>query len=600
MKRVIKWIAIIIAILIVIVIVLPFVIDVNVFRPRIESELTNALGRKVTVGNLKLSLWSGSLAADNIAIADDPSFSSSPFVKADALNVGVNMVPLILSKKLEVRDITLTRPQVNLLRTPQGKWNFSTIGSKPPEGQAQQTPPPNEQAGKAQPKKGEQKPAPSKPAENQNQSAQNSAPSPQDKTQSEQGLEQNLSVGELNIRSGQISMADTNAPTKAHVYRNVDVSVKNFSYTSQFPFTLSGELPGGGNMKLDGTGGPINRSDASLTPLQAKVSVNQLDLAKSGFVDPSSGFAGTVNFAGTVESDGQQARSMGDATAEHLKLSPKGTPAQKQLAMKYATTYNLEKETGQLTQGDVSVGKATAKLSGTFDLHGTNAVLNMKLNADNMPVEDLQTLLPALGVELPKGSSLQGGTLSADLNINGPVNQMNITGPVKLANTKLAGFDMGSKLKAISALSGANTGPDTTIQNFSSDVHYSPSGIQTQNVNLVIPAIGTLTGSGTVSPQNALDYHMTAALNGAMVSGLSKMAGLSGKGTSIPFFIQGTASDPKFMPDVKGMVTGQLGSQLGSQLNKQLGGSNAQGGQNGAQGVVNAIGGLFGKKKKQQ
>src|SRR5215469_3260774 len=44
--------AIIIAILIIIVYVLPFVIPVNSFRPRIESELTNALGRQVTVGNL--------------------------------------------------------------------------------------------------------------------------------------------------------------------------------------------------------------------------------------------------------------------------------------------------------------------------------------------------------------------------------------------------------------------------------------------------------------------------------------------------------------------------------------------------------------------
>lgn len=599
MKRVLKWIAIVVVILIIIVIALPFVIDVNMFRPRIEAELTNALGRKVTVGNLKLSLISGSLAADNIAIADDPAFSNQPFVKADALNVGVNVIPLIFSKTLEVRDITLTRPQVSLMRTPQGKWNFSTLGSKSGETNTQPASAPANETSKTPEKKAEQKPAPAKPAENQPQSAQKSAPSPGSESQSEQGLEQNLSVGALNIRSGQITVADTNAPSKARVYRNVDVTVKNFSFTSQFPFTLTADLPGGGNAKLDGTGGPINRSDTSLTPLQAKISVNQLDLAKSGFVDPSSGFAGSVNFAGTVESDGNQARSMGDATATGLKLSPKGTPASKPVALKYATNYSLQKETGDLTQGDVSLGHASAKLSGTFDLHGPTAVLNMKLNADNMPVEDLQTLLPALGVELPKGSSLQGGTLSADLNINGPVNAMNITGPVKLANTKLAGFDMGSKMSAISALSGVKTGQDTTIQNFSSDVHYSPSGIQTQNINLVIPAIGTITGQGTVSPQNALDYHMSAALNGGVVSGLSKVAGLSGNGTTIPFFITGTASDPKFMPDVKGMVSGQLGKQLGGVLGKQLGNnSNNANGQN-AQGVVNAIGGLFGKKKKQ-
>jgi AsmA protein len=589
MKKVIKWIAIIIAILVVLILVLPFLINVNDFRPRIESELTNALGRKVTVGNLSLSLWSGSLAADNIAIADDPAFGNAPFVKADALKVGVNVIPLIFSKTLQIRNITLTRPQVSLLRTPAGKWNFSTLGSSASQAASESGAAPQEPG-----KPGASASTSNKSAAEPQSAQQKSAPSPGNESSSEQSLEQNLSVGELNIRNGQISMADTNAPAKAHVYSNVDISVKNFSFTSQFPFTLSANLPGGGNAKLDGTGGPINRTDTSLTPLQAKISVNQLDLAKSGFIDPSSGFAGTANFAGTVESDGNTARSMGDATAEHLKLSPKGTPAQSTIAMKYATTYELQKQVGQLTQGNVSVGKASAKLSGSYDLHGQLAVVNMKLNADNMPVDDLQTLLPALGVVLPSGSKLQGGTLTADLTVNGPVDKLVIVGPVKLANTKLAGFDMGSKLAAISALSGAKTGPDTSIQNFSSEVHYSPSGIQTNNVNLVLPALGTMQGNGTISPQNALEYKMTANFNGSVVSGLTKMAGVGGNGATIPFNITGTASDPKFMPDVKGM----LGSQLGSQLKKNLG-SQVPGGQD-AQGVVNAIGGLFGKKQQQQ
>src|SRR5262249_53445585 len=195
-----------------------------------------------------------------------------------------------------------------------------------------------------------------------------------------------------------------------------------------------------------------------------------------------------------------------------------------------------------------------AKLSGTYDLHGQSPVVNMKLNADNMPVEDLETLLPALGVVLPSGSKLQGGTLTANLTVNGAVDKLVIVGPVKLANTKLAGFDMGSKLSAISALSGAKTGPDTSIQNLSSDVRYSPSDMQTNNLHLELTALGTMQGNGTVSPQNALDYKMTANFNGSVVGGLTKMAGVEGNGAAIPFFITGTASNPKFMPDVKGIL----------------------------------------------
>ncbi|HZQ19059.1 MAG TPA: AsmA family protein [Terriglobales bacterium] len=580
--KALKIAGIVVAILIVIILVLPFLIDVNAFRPRIESELTNALGRKVTVGNLGLSLISGSLTADNIAIADDPSFSNSPFIQAQKLNVGVEMLPLILSKTLHVTDLTLTQPKVSLLRDRSGKWNFSTLGSASPAKQSGGVPPSSAGQAPAAPSgnsAAKQKP----PAGTGPMPASSGAAKPE----SESSIEQNLSVGKLSIKDGQISVADTGSRAKPRVYRNVDVTVKNFSYTSQFPFTLTADLPGGGNARLEGTAGPINSSDVSLTPLQAKIDVKGLDLAASGFIDPSSGIAGIANFDGNVSSDGTQAKSNGNATADRLKLSPKGSPAQRPVVMKYQTTYALQKQTGQL-QGDVTVGKAVAKLAGTFDLRGDSPVLNMKLNADNMPVDDLETLLPALGVTLPSGSSLQGGTLTADLTANGPADKLVITGPVKLADTKLHGFDMGSKMAAISMLSGIKTGPDTTIQNFSSNVHVAPAGIQTSDVNLVVPSIGTVTGNGTVSPQNALDYKMQAALNGTAISSVSQLAGLGNKSATVPFFIQGTASDPKFVPDVKGMLSTGLSKNLGSQL---PGGKNTQD-------TVNAITGLF-KKKKQ-
>jgi AsmA protein len=584
MKRALKVVAIVVAVLIVIILVLPFVVNVNDFKPRIQAELTNALGRNVTLGNLSLSLWSGSLAADNITIADDPSFSNAPFIHAQKLNVGIELIPLIFSKTLHITDITLTDPQVNLLRNRAGKWNFSTLGSASPAKKTGETPPSS--AGQAPPPPGTQakKNSPATPSESPARNA-NEAGNPKP----ESSIEQNLSVAKLSIKDGQISVADAAARTKPHVYKNVNLTVKNFSYTSQFPLTLSADLPGGGTVNLDGNAGPINSTDVSMTPLQAKIDVKKFDLGASGFVDPSSGMSGVSDFSGTVTSNGTQAQSNGNATVDRLKLSPKGSPAQRSVALKYQTTYEMEKETGHL-QADVIVGKAVAKLAGTFDLHGESPVVNLKLNANNMPVDDLETLLPAFGVVLPAGSSLQGGTLSADLNANGPIDKIVVEGPVKLANTKLHGFDLGSKMSAISVLSGVKTGPDTEIQEFSANVHATLSGTQISNVKLVVPSLGTVTGDGTVSASNALDFKMKANLNGATVKSVSSLAGMSGNGASVPFFIQGTASDPKFVPDVKGMLSSGLGKNLGSQV---------PGGQN-TQGVVDAIGGLFNKKKKPQ
>jgi AsmA protein len=260
--------------------------------------------------------------------------------------------------------------------------------------------------------------------------------------------------------------------------------------------------------------------------------------------------------------------------------------------VKYATDYDLVKQGGTLTQGDVSLGKALAKLTGTYQSQGESTVLNMKLNADAMPVDDLQAMLPALGVILPSGSKLQGGTLSVNVGIVGPVDKLVITGPIRLAQTKLQGFNLASKMSAISALSGAQTGSDTTIQNLSTDARVAPEGVRTQNINLAIPALGTVTGDGTISPSGALNYKMNASLSGSVVTGLTQLAGIGGKGGSVPFFIQGTTSDPKFMPDVKGMV----GSQLKGGLGGLLGG--ATGKNPSGDSPVDALSGLFGKKKK--
>ena len=222
----------------------------------------------------------------------------------------------------------------------------------------------------------------------------------------------------------------------------------------------------------------------------------------------------------------------------------------------------------------------------------------MKLNAQNMTVDDLEAMLPALGVVLPSGSRLSGGTLSTTLAISGPADNPVITGPIKLANSKLAGFDLGSKLSAISKLSGAKTGSDTTIENLSTDARVGPEGISTQKVNLTIPSLGVLTGAGTISPGGALDYKMNASLGGTVMSGVTKLAGMgSSGGVGIPFFIRGTTSNPSFVPDVKGMVNNQIGG-IENTLKSRFGGQTSSGQKSNANSVVQGITGLFQKKKK--
>ena len=54
---------------------------------------------------------------------------------------------------------------------------------------------------------------------------------------------------------------------------------------------------------------------------------------------------------------------------------------------------------------------------------------------------------------MPAGSSLQGGTVTANLAIDGPLDHLVVTGPLNVANTRLAGFSFASKMAAFAALS---------------------------------------------------------------------------------------------------------------------------------------------------
>jgi len=564
MKRILKIVAIIVAVLIVLVIAIPFFIDANTFKPKLESELTDALGRQVTVGNISLSLLSGGVSAENIAIADDPQYSKSAFVQAKSLKVGVELMPLIFSRVINITDLTLNEPQISLVKSPNGdKWNFSSLGTK--TGAAAEPAPTGAPSGtKANPSNSASKPAPANPQE---------SPAP---TNSPSAEHPNLSVAKLNVNNGRLTVSQANSTMPQRVYDKVNVTVTNFSFTSSFPFSLTADLPAGGTMKLTGNAGPINVGNAEQTPVDAKLNVQNMNLAASGFIDPAAGIAGVADLDGTVKSDGHVANVDGTLKVSNLKVVAKGSPAGKPVDVKFAIAHNLAKEDGAIRQCDISMGKAVAHLTGTYDAHGKVTTVNLKLNGQNMPVDDLEAMLPAVGVILPPKATLTGGDLDVQTASSGPVDKMVTTGTIRLQNTKLANFNLGDKMAAISALGGKTTGNDTTIQNFSSDVKNSPAGTAANNINLTVPAIGVLTGLGTVSPSNELAFKMKADV----------------AGMSVPFGVQGTTSDPKFTPDVKGIATGLLQNVLAGQQ------PGAAGQQQQQQNPINSVMGLFKKKQK--
>ena len=548
MSKTLKYAVIAVGVLIVLLLAIPFFINANSFRPTIEQKLSAALGRKVQVGNLDFSIFSGALSADNFSIADDPRFSNKPFLTAKSFKVGVEVWPLVTSKVLNITGLTIEKPELSLVKNKDGQWNFSSLAS-------------------------------------------GSAPGPNGAAPSGQSAAV-WQIARLELKNGRATITSPGSPSPS-VYSNVDFAASNVSPRSQWPAKLTADLPGGGKFDFEGEVGPLASPDVSMTPFDAKVTIKGLDLAKSGFVDPDTGISGIVDIANTLVSKAGTAHAQGSATANKLMLVKGGGPSAVPINVDFVVDYALASSTGTVKQGTIKIGKAVSNLTGTFQSSGSATVLNMRLDGQNMPVTDLEAALPAFGVVLPKGSSLKSGTASANLNIQGPSDKATTAGNIGLYNAQLAGFDLNSKMSALTKLTGSQGSTDTTIQKFAANVKVSPAGIEANSIDSVVLALGSATGAGTVSPSGALNFNMVATISsssavGGAMGAIPGMKSTSGGGPlKVPFAIQGTTSDPKFIPDTAGLATSAIQGVAQQQLKGAV-----------PPDAMNALGGLFGKKKK--
>ncbi|MGH9602581.1 MAG: AsmA family protein, partial [Terriglobales bacterium] len=346
----------------------PLLVNVDSFRPKVEAEMTAALGREVKIGKLSFSVLAGGVTASDITVADDPTFQKGPFLTVKSVDIGVDLLPLFFSRSMQVRSLKLEEPQITLLSAPGGKWNFSSIGAADSKKK--------EPAGKAP----------------------------------------DISVGTLKVVDGKLTVGSITGRTRnprTQTYEEVNLEASNVSFTSPISFTFDAKTPGGGSVNAEGNAGPIDRTDAARTPLNAEVKVERFNLGSSGFLDPSSGMAGLMDFAGKVKSDGKTARAEGKATVNQLRIVRGGQPAKSPVGFDFATDYDATRETGTLARGDIRTGGSTARLTGNYETRGTSPVVHLKLKGEQLPVNDIQGLLPAFGVVLPPGSSLQGGVASA-------------------------------------------------------------------------------------------------------------------------------------------------------------------------------------------
>jgi AsmA protein len=505
-------------------------VNANTFRPVIEKHLAAMLGRDVKLGDLHFSLLTGDLIAKNLSVADDPVFSTSPFLTAKEIRLDASLRPLIFSHEVNLRSLNIDSPQINIIRSQNGAWNFAGIvlsgGS----------------------------------ARGENGGEQESSPgSPRTAT----AKMVNIAISRFSIENGRVVVTVPPEDGPARLFEHVNIDASNFSPTSQFPLELSADITGGGTVKFHGRVGPINRRDPTASAIDGQISIQHLDPLANGLFELEAGMSFFADAEGRVAFDGDTLNSRGTARIERLQLHKSAPALAKPLTLAYSGTLLPKNFSTQIDDLTAEIGDASIHVKGTYKPAGPNpksVPLILSVAGQSVSIDELQPLITAAAIHFPNGAVLKGGTLSMNLAVTGRPESLVIAGPIALDNTRLVGFDVSSKIHGIAALSGVKTGDTTEFEKLHATVRITNAGVEVDKIDAVVTGMGELTGSGTVSPSNQLDFDLHVKVESVKGVGklgvglLTKLNGSGDNGAGVPMHITGTSDDPYITADVGGIV----------------------------------------------
>jgi AsmA protein len=107
---------------------LPFLVDVNRYRPLIVAGVQEATGRTLTLGAISFTLLPapGLRVGGPIVISDSAAYPGRSALTAESLSVRLGLLGL-LRGRASVTSIALHRPTLTLIRDARGRWNFDDL-----------------------------------------------------------------------------------------------------------------------------------------------------------------------------------------------------------------------------------------------------------------------------------------------------------------------------------------------------------------------------------------------------------------------------------------------------------------------------------------
>ena len=114
-------------------IIVPKLIDVDRYRPDVIARIKAETGKTTEIGRLTLSLFpTVAIRVDDFALANPEGYPHGYFIKAKRIDAEMNAQAL-WNRQIVITSLKLEEPEINLLQTSHGQWNFETPDRPKPD-----------------------------------------------------------------------------------------------------------------------------------------------------------------------------------------------------------------------------------------------------------------------------------------------------------------------------------------------------------------------------------------------------------------------------------------------------------------------------------
>jgi len=505
MMKVLLGIGAFIILLVILVILLPIIVDLNQYQGHYRPIIEEALKRKIELKDIRLTIFPRlGVRIAGFAVLDDPTFSSDPFASLTSLDVGVRLRPL-LSKRVEVEELTLRDPLITVIKNRDGILNASTLGKKG-------APKPEEAS------------APEAPA-----------------TEGPLRILALLAVDRVSITGGKLTFRDLSAakPTE-YVLQDLDFLLKDVGLGKTPSLHLATLVqPLNFPVKVDGTFGPLKET-SDIEALDFTIALGKTNLAVKG-----SAVGGDAKL--TLTSQAINTADLPVTLPLKKPVEVKDLQAMAEVKGQQARLNNLSFQvfSGRVkAQGGLTLGTPAAPFDGKVVIQGLQ----------------LGPVLEAVGTDKVSVS----GTAATELALHGRgfsmpelTQALEGTGHMTVKDGKLEGINLMEEALTLLKVAGITQdhGKATAFSTIEGDVAIKQGVINLQRLlmdshDFQATALGTIRFDQTLNVKANLNLPEGLSNQIAGKSPVAKLA-MTGGRITVPLIITGTAQAPAYSLDAK-------------------------------------------------